>query len=80
VTGWGPAVPAGREQGPVLGHEYRYRACHEVTVDGSRVSVTSRAERRAPGGPRSLRWERIDPAPFAAALLDDVEKVLEGPK
>jgi hypothetical protein len=80
VTGWAPAAPSGDEQGPVLGHEYVYRACHEVTVVESKVSVTSRAERRAPGGPRSIRWERIDPAPFSRALLDAVEKDLEGSK
>lgn len=80
VTGWGPAAPAAREQGPLLGHEYRYRASHVVAVDGSRVSVTTRAERRAPGGPRSIRWERVDPAPFADALLDAVEKDLEASK
>lgn len=80
VTAWSPAAPSGGEQGPLLGHEYRYRACHDVTVDGSRVSVSSRTERRAPGGPRSLRWERVDPGPFSEALLDAVEKDLEGSK
>lgn len=80
VTGWGPAAPDGREQGSLLGHEYRYRASHAVTLEGSRVSVTTRAERRAPGGPRSIRWERVDPAPFREALLDAVAKDLEAPK
>ena len=80
VTGWAPAALSDDEQGALLGHEYRYRVCHEVTVVESKVSVASRAERRAPGGPRSLRWERIDPAPFSRALLDAVEKNLEGPK
>ena len=80
VTGWGPAAPDGLEQGSRLGHEYHYRACHEVTVTESKVAVTSRVERRAPGGPRSLRWERVDPAPFSRALLDRVERDLEGSK
>lgn len=80
TTGWGPAVLSDREQGSLLGHEYRYRASHEVSVDGSKVTVSSRAERRAPGGPRSRQWERIDAEPFREALLEAVAKDLKESK
>ncbi len=76
VSGWGPERPAG-EQGFFLGHGYVVRERFEVGLSGSSVAVRASVERRAPGGPRSRQWERVDGAPAAEALLADVARRLE---
>lgn len=76
LTGWGPERGSG-SQGFVLGHGYVYRARYEVRLAGSAAAVEAVVERRAPGGVRSRRWERVDGAPAAEALLRDVAARLE---
>jgi hypothetical protein len=76
ACGWGPERTSG-EQGFFLGHEYVYRARFEVLLSGSAAAVRAAVERRAPGGPRSLRWERVDGAAAAEALLAEIGRRLE---
>lgn len=47
------------EQGLFLGNVYRVRVRYRFEMEGSLVRVRADVERRAPGGPRSLRWERV---------------------
>jgi hypothetical protein len=77
-TDWREAADAGLvDQGLLLGHVYRVRVRHAVLVEGATVSVSSHVERRAPGGPRSRSWERVDPALCGQALLEDIRRRLE---
>jgi hypothetical protein len=75
-TGWGPEVESGA-QGLFLGQGYRYRTRYVVALNGSAVSVSATVERRAPGGPRSIRWERVDGDPAAELLLEAIGRRLE---
>ncbi len=74
--GWGPEQTSG-EQGFLLGHEYVYRSRFEARLSGSAVAVRAAVERRAPGGPRSRNWERVDGTPAADALLAEIGRRLE---
>ena len=76
TTGWSPEYSDG-QMGWILARGYRYRVRHEIALVGSTVGVRSTVERRAPGGPRSRRWERVDGRRAAEALLADIEKHLE---
>jgi len=63
-TSWGPERDLTREQGPLLGNSYRarvrYRLLFTEVPGGTIVGVLATVERRAPGGPRSIRWERVE--------------------
>ena len=75
-SGWGPEIRAG-QMGWILSGGYRYRVRHRVTLEGGAVAVHSTVERRAPGGPRSLRWARVDGAGAAEDLLGEIARRLE---
>lgn len=75
-SGWGPERESGA-QGFFLGQGYRYRARYAVRLSGSAAAVEADLERRAPGGPRSRQWERVDGAAAAEALLDEICRRLE---
>jgi hypothetical protein len=74
-TGWSREAACG-EQGLFLGNEVRRRVRHEVAISDSILVVRSRVESRAPGGPRSIRWQRVDPRPAEEALLGAVARAL----
>ena len=76
LTGWSVEEPGG-SQPTLLGHAYVYRRRHEIRLDGSAVVVTTDLERRAAGGVRSRRWERVDGTPAAEALLAEIGRRLE---
>ncbi len=60
-TSWGPEREDAREQGLLIGNAYKIRVRYSVRIDASSVvRVRATVERRAPGGPRSLRWERVE--------------------
>ena len=63
TTSWGPGVLAPKVQGLLQDRPYPERVRYEIRL-GSRenpvsVDVIARVQRKAPGGPRSLRWERV---------------------
>ncbi|HYE99746.1 MAG TPA: hypothetical protein VEJ18_12590 [Planctomycetota bacterium] len=76
LTGWSAEEPGG-PQSTLLGYGYVYRRRHEIRLDGSAVAVTTDLERRAAGGVRSRRWERVDGTPAAEALLAEIGRRLE---
>ena len=76
LAGWSPEEPGGA-QSFLLGHAYVYRRRHEIRLDGPAVAVTTRLERRAAGGVRSRRWERVDGTAAAEALLAEIGRRLE---
>lgn len=63
TTSWGPERDLALEQGPLLGNPYKARVRYIVELEpcgtGTIVRVAATVERRAPGGARSLRWERV---------------------
>jgi hypothetical protein len=76
LTGWSRERPA-QEQGLLLGNAYRCRVRHDVFLEGSVLRVRSAVVRRAPGGARSIRWERVDPEGAERALLESIDEKLE---
>lgn len=76
TTGWGPERESG-SQGFLLGQGYRYRTRYAVRLSGPSAVVEAVVERRAPGGVRSRRWERVDGEPAAEALLAEIGRRLE---
>ncbi len=75
-SGWGPERESGA-QGFLLGQGYRYRSRFVVRLSGPAAAVEAEVERRAPGGPRSRNWERVDGSAAAEALLDEIGRRLE---
>jgi hypothetical protein len=63
-----------REQGYLFENRYFVRVRFDVEIDGRAVRIRAVAERRAPGGPRSIRWQRIDPEPFEKELYDELRR------
>ncbi|MBI2899438.1 MAG: hypothetical protein HYY17_04590 [Planctomycetes bacterium] len=82
-TSWGPERDAGREQGFLFGNAYRVRVRYRIECEpaggGTLVRANATVERRAPGGVRSLRWERVpSDGRFERGLLDALDARLAG--
>ena len=82
-TSWSAGVLAPRAQGVLQDRPWPERVRYEVRVrPGTKpvpVEIFARVERRAPGGPRSLRWERIpSEGKYEERLLDAIAKTLQG--
>ena len=82
VTSWGKPRKTLQEQGYLFENRYeirvKYRVELEAVAGGTAVRILAGVERRPPGGPRSLRWERIASDGSAEkSLFDEVALGLE---
>ncbi len=83
TSSWGPGVLAPKVQGLLQDRPFPERVRYEIHLSGHEspvsVNVTAHVQRKAPGGPRSLRWERVpSEGRYEAHLLFELEKVLKG--
>lgn len=76
-TGWREELSPDRAQGTILEGRYVRRTRLTVRLEGSRVAVSAVVEERAPGGSRSLRWQRRESDGVAEReFLRKVEELL----
>ncbi|MDP6957266.1 MAG: hypothetical protein QF645_00490 [Planctomycetota bacterium] len=84
TTSWSAGKLTPKSQGILQDQSYVERVRYEIRVhmgSGSiTVDVRAQLERRAPSGPRAIRWKRVSSQEYEKQLFNEIAMALEGEK